>query len=301
MKTPKWFLEKTTYSYLLLPLAVFYYLISKLVYFIRLFYQKSSKRPVICIGNILAGGVGKTPIVMEIAKRLKSPVIMRGYKRNKKSYDMGDEAKMLKKAGLDVYVGRRKNNLNILNKQKSKTPIIMDDGFQNSTIKKDISILVFDENLGVGNGFFLPAGPLREPMFAVKRADAVIIIRGNNSKFKIPYKTPVFYAKNKTITPDTNGRIIAFSGIGYPQKFFDALSPNALEVKSFPDHYHYKKSDLNNLFLMAKQERAELVTTEKDWVRLPENIQKKIKFAKLETVIEPAFWVWLKEKTNGNF
>jgi len=297
MKTPEWFLKKTPLAYLLLPVAVIYYFISKLVYIFRLFYQKSSKRPVICVGNILAGGVGKTPIVMEIAKHLKSPVVMRGYK---KKDDLGDEAKMLKKAGIDVYVGRRKDNINLLNKQKSKTPIVMDDGFQNPTIKKDISVLVFDENLGVGNGFLLPAGPLREPMFAIKRAGAVIIIRGKNSKFKIPYKTPIFYADNINIMPDTNGRIIAFAGIGYPQKFFDKLVPKAIEVKSFPDHYHYKKSDLNKLFLLAKQEKAELVTTEKDWVRLPENIQKKIKFAKLETVIEPAFWNWLKEKINGN-
>ncbi|HNY25147.1 MAG TPA: tetraacyldisaccharide 4'-kinase [Alphaproteobacteria bacterium] len=300
MKTPEWFLRKNLWAYLLLPFAVVYYIASKIIYFYRLFWQKASKRPVICIGNILAGGVGKTPIVMEVAKFLNAPVVMRGYKKNNKNLQSGDEAKMLQKAGIDVYVGSRKKNIVLLNKQKSKTPIVMDDGFQNPTIKKDLSIIVFDENIGVGNGFVLPAGPLREPIFAIKRADAVIIIKSVKQKLKHKfYGKPVFYATNKTILPKVKNKIIAFAGIGYPQKFFDSLSPRAEIVKKFPDHYNYKKSDLDKLFSLARKENADLVTTEKDWVRLPSDIQKKIKVAKLETTIEPAFWAWLKGKTNG--
>lgn len=299
MKTPKWFLKKLPIAYLLLPVAVFYYIVSKVVYVFRLFYQKTSKRPVICIGNILAGGVGKTPIVAEIAKFLKSPVIMRGYKKDKNSDDIGDEAKMLQKAGINVYVGSRDKNIKLLNIQKSKTPIVMDDGFQNSTIKKDLSVLVFDENIGFGNGLLLPAGPLREPRSAVKRSDAVIIIKSNTDK-KLNlggYHGPVFYATNKTIIP-TKKKFIAFAGIGYPQKFFNSLGTKPIETIGFPDHYQYKKSDLQKLYYLAKKSNAELITTEKDWVRLSSDDQKKIKFAKLETTIEPVFWNWLKEKTN---
>ncbi|MDR0726958.1 MAG: tetraacyldisaccharide 4'-kinase [Rickettsiales bacterium] len=298
MVTPGWFLKRNPKAYLLLPLSVVYYLVSKFVYFIRVFGQKKSKRPVICIGNIFAGGVGKTPIVMEIAERLDAPVVMRGYKRDKKSNDIGDEAKMMKKAGIKVYVGDREKNVQALNNQKDKSPIVMDDGFQNPTIKKDISILVFDEGLGFGNGFVLPAGPLREPKFAIKRADAVIIIKGKkrNPKFKIPFNVPVFYAANETVMPKAKGRAIAFAGIGYPQKFFDAIGPIAVETKAFPDHHKYTKSDLNQLFLLARKEQADLVTTEKDWVRLPADAQKKIKIAKLEIFIEPVFWTWLRNK-----
>lgn len=301
MKTPSWFLKKSLMAYLLLPTSVIYFFLSKIVYFFRLFSQKSSIRPVICIGNIWAGGVGKTPIVMEIAKRLKSPVVMRGYKKSKSVSDIGDEAKMIKKAGIKVYVGKRVDNIKKLNKQKTKAPIIMDDGFQNPTIKKDISILVFDEKMGFGNGFVLPAGPLREPRFAIKRADAIIVIKNKDQKARSEfnfYNKPVFYAANKTIMPKTNGRTVVFAGIGYPKKFFDAISPKAIEEKSFPDHYKYKKSDLNKLLLLGKKEKADVITTEKDWVRLSADMQKKIKFAKLETVIEPAFWNWLKGKTD---
>lgn len=296
--TPSWFLKKSECAYLLLPLSIVYYFVSKFVYFIRLFGQKKSKRPVICIGNIFAGGVGKTPIVMEVAQRLGGPVVMRGYKRDKKSDDIGDEAKMMKKAGIKVYVGNRKDNVTALNKQKDKSPIVMDDGFQNPTVKKDISILVFDEGIGFGNGFVLPAGPLREPKFAIKRADAVIVIKGKkrNPNFKIPYDVPVFYAANQTTMPRNTGRVIAFAGIGYPQKFFDALEPLAVETRAFPDHHKYTKADLNQLFLLAKREQADLITTEKDWVKLPKDLQKKIKVAKLETFIEPNFWTWLNNK-----
>lgn len=301
MKTPKWFLNKTPLAYVLLPMALFYYGISKVVYLYRLFQQKTSKRPVICIGNILAGGVGKTPLVMEIAKFTKSPVVMRGYKKDKESGDVGDEAKMLQNSGLKVYVGSRIKNIDFLNNQKSKAPIIMDDGFQNPTIKKSLSVLVFDESIGFGNGFLLPAGPLREPRFAIKRADAIIVIKtkGDKKANMNFYNKPVFYATNKTIIP-TNKKFIAFAGIGYPDKFFNSLEIKPIETKDFPDHYQYKKSDLKELYSLADKFKADLVTTEKDWVRLSTVDQKKIKFAKLETTIEPAFWHWLKEKINGN-
>lgn len=229
---------------------------------------------------------------------------MRGYKG-------GDEAKMIEKAGISVYTGDRKANIELLNNQcpvpSAQCPIIMDDGFQNPTIKKDISILVFDGKIGVGNGFLLPAGPLREPISAIKRADAVIIIGENRAKLDLKnlirlrqtsggQEKVVFLAKSKTIMPETNGPIIAFAGIGYPQKFFDSLRGNVIKTISFPDHYQYNSADLKKLFALARSENAELLTTEKDWVRLPADAQKKIKIAKLETTIEPAFWEWLEEK-----
>lgn len=298
MKTPWWFLSKNPVSLLLCPVSWVYYIVGKIVYFVRAVRPMKSRRKIICIGNIFAGGVGKTPVVKTIAVRYNAPVVMRGYKKNTKDGDVGDEAKMLARAGLAVHVGDRKSNIVILNKQDENTPIIMDDGLQNPTIKKDVSIMVFDEGLGYGNGFMLPAGPLRQPKKTARQADAVIVIKSKNPKknFVLPAGVPVFYAKNQTVSPyDKNERLVAFAGIGYPKKFFAALK-NVVAHRSFPDHYQYVKEDLEKLIMLADKKKAKLITTEKDWVRLPEQIRETIKYARLETVIDYSFWVWLKEK-----
>ncbi len=298
MKTPWWFLSKNPVSLLLCPVSWVYYIVGKIVYFVRALRPMKSRRKIICIGNIFAGGVGKTPVVKTIAVRYNAPVVMRGYKKNTKDGDVGDEAKMLARAGLAVHVGDRKSNIVILNKQDDNTPIIMDDGLQNPTIKKDVSIMVFDEGLGYGNGFMLPAGPLRQPKKTARQADAVIVIKSKNPKknFVLPAGVPVFYAKNQTVSPyDKNERLVAFAGIGYPKKFFAALK-NVVAHRSFPDHYQYVKEDLEKLIMLADKKKAKLITTEKDWVRLPEQIRETIKYARLETVIDYSFWVWLKEK-----
>lgn len=299
MKTPWWFLHKTPIAFLLLPVSWVYYLISRIVFLFRKFRQYKSRRPIICIGNIFAGGVGKTPIVLEIATFLDAPVVMRGYKKSAKTGNVGDEAAMLTRHGLQVHVGDRKSNLILLNKQLSEhSPIVMDDGYQNSGIKKDISVLVFDEALGFGNGFLLPAGPLREPKRAVKKADAVIIIKNKKPRknFKIPENIPVFYAETKTISPyEDIDKLFAFSGIGYPKKFFNSLN-NLVGKKAFADHYQYTEEDIKKLIELSERKNAKLITTEKDWVRLPDWAKEKIKYASLEMKIDSSFFQWLKEK-----
>ena len=298
MKTPWWFLHKTLLAFLLLPVSWVYYVITRFVYLFRKFNAYKSRRPIICIGNILAGGVGKTPIVREIATFLDAPIIMRGYKKTVKTGNVGDEAAMMARDGLQVHVGNRKSNLILLNKQLSETgPIVMDDGFQNSGIKKDISILVFDDGIGYGNGFLLPAGPLREPKRAIKKANAVIVIKSNKprKKFKIPYDVPTFYAETKIFSPySEDQKLFAFAGIGYPKKFFNALK-NVVGKKAFPDHYQYTDKDLEQLIEKAKNKKAKLITTEKDWVRLPDWAKEEIKYAKLEMNIDNKFFQWLKE------
>lgn len=298
MKTPWWFLHKTPLAFVLLPVSWVYYIFSKLVFLFRKMGAYKSRRKIICIGNILAGGVGKTPIVRAIAEFLDAPVVMRGYKKSAKTGNVGDEAAMLARTGLQVHVGHRKSNIILLNKQKdNNTPIVMDDGFQNPSIKKDISVLVFDEGLGYGNGFLLPAGPLREPRRAVKKADAVIVIKRNKPKksFKLPENTPVFYAYGQTISPyDEDEKLFAFAGIGYPKKFFNSLK-NVVGKKAFPDHYQYTNADLEKLIELAERKGAKLITTEKDWMRIPTELRDVIKYAQLDMVIEDKFFVWLQE------
>ena len=304
MKTPNWFLKKDFISCALWPLSMVYYVFSSLVFNVRKHYQYKSQRPIICFGNILAGGVGKTPIVRNVAKFFDAPVVMRGYKKSKDTAFIGDEAKMLSNDGILVHVGNRKSNLVLLNKQKAKTPIIMDDGFQNSSIKKDISVLVFDQSIGFGNGFILPAGPLREPKSAMKRADAIIVIKRDTTapNFSLPVGTPVFYAENQEICPfDEDTPVVAFAGIGYPDKFFKNVPVNIVEKYAFPDHYQYKASDIKDLIEAAKARNAKLLTTEKDWVRLPKWAQKQIQFSKLNTQIEDSFYDWLKERINDHY
>jgi tetraacyldisaccharide 4'-kinase len=301
MKTPKWFLKRSLLSWALCPFSIFYLIGTKLVFNLRKKCEYVSKRPVICFGNILSGGVGKTPIVRQIAKYFDAPVVMRGYKKTEETSGIGDEAKMLSGDGILVHVGKRKQNLILLNKQKSKTPIIMDDGFQNASIHKNISVLVFDEGIGFGNGFLLPAGPLREKTSAIMRADAVIVIKRKNvaKGFALPTNIPVFNAHNKEICPyskDTD--VIAFAGIGYPEKFFENIPSHVIEKISFPDHYQYSDNDIKNLLEKAKSKNAKLLTTEKDWVRLPKWAQKDIHFSALQTDIENGFYDWLKGKVN---
>lgn len=299
MKTPYWFEKKALIAWILLPVSWVYYLVGRFVFFIRKKHAYISRRPIICIGNILAGGVGKTPVVRAIAMYFDAPIVMRGYKSSENTNNSGDEATMLARAGLIVHTGDRKSNIMLLDRQKSESgPIIMDDGFQNPTIKKTISVLVFDEGLGYGNGFLLPAGPLREPKSAINRADAIIVIKSNKPKrnFSLPISKPIFYAHNKTVSPyDENEKLVAFAGIGYPKKFFGSL-PNVVAHRAFADHYQYTKQDIENLMKLAKDKKAKLITTEKDWVRLPVEMRDDIKYARLDTVIDNAFYDWIKGK-----
>lgn len=299
MKTPWWFLTKNPVSLLLVPFSWIYYLIGRVVFMFRKISPVVSRRPVVCIGNILAGGVGKTPVVRAIANYFDAPVVMRGYKKSAKTGNIGDEATMLARNGLAVHVGDRKSNIILLNKQADeKGPIIMDDGLQNPSIKKDVSIVVFDEGIGFGNGLLLPAGPLRVPKSKLKDVDAIVVIKNKNKKkkFMLPNSVPVFYAKNQTVSPyDEDERLVAFAGIGYPKKFFNSLK-NVVAKQSFPDHYQYNSQDIERLVALAKKKNAKLITTEKDWVRLPIQIRDKIKYARLDTLIDAKFFDWLKER-----
>jgi len=318
-------LKRNIVAWLLLPLSAAYIVFHYLIYFSRYFSQKSPKIQVICVGGLLAGGVGKTPIVREIAKKLpNSAVVMRGYGGTISKNVMvlpeysgkmvGDEAKMLQLSGLSVFTGKNRLSSVKMAEKTGFSRVILDDGFQNPIIGKNLSLLVFDESIGIGNGFVLPAGPLREPVcLGMKRADAIIIIRnvggrlGRGNRQKIVavakrLKKQVFYAQNELLNLDSK-RILAFAGIGYPEKFFYSLLKlcqksgfHGFISYPFPDHYQYSEDDLKKMERMAKTQNMQMVTTEKDWVRLSPAWQSKVKVARLETKIEDAFWDWLKNQ-----
>ena len=298
MKTPWWFMHKTPLALILWPVSFIYLAASRVTQAFRRIGAYKPRRPVVCVGNILAGGVGKTPIVRAIAEFLDAPVVMRGYKKSADTSNIGDEALMLTRYGLTLHTGDRKSNVMLLDRQAENGPIVMDDGLQNPRVKKTISIMVFDEGIGYGNGFVLPAGPLREPKRAARRADAIVVVKSKKPrrKFNLPDGVPVFYAVPGTTSPyAANTRLVAFAGIGYPKKFFRSLN-GVVASRAFADHYQYTAADLDKLYALARRKKAKLVTTEKDWVRLPADARDKIKFAPLTMQIEGNFYRWLTER-----
>jgi len=250
--------------------------------------------PVICVGNIYLGGTGKTPFCIElfyILKKLnKNPSFIK-----KKYKSLHDEVTLLEKTG-KTYEGA--NRILALNEAiNNKTDVaILDDGFQDFSFKKDLSIICFNEKQWVGNGFVLPSGPLRESLSALNRANFVIIngnknIKIENEILKNNKLIKIFYTKFKPQNIDElkNKKVTCFAGIGNPENFFNILKENSVNIIqhiSFPDHYNYSKTELDNLKEIAKKNNTILLTTEKDYCRIYREYRESIKYLKITTEIQ---------------
>ena len=281
------------------PFSILFFPISLLVKLTNYFKRSLIKKhncsiPVICVGNIYLGGTGKTPFCIELFSILKNLNKKTAFVRKK--YDsFQDELNLLKLVG-PVY--ENKKRINALNDaMKNNTEVaILDDGFQDFSIKKDLSIICFYEKQWIGNGFIIPAGPLREDLSALSRANCVIIngkknINIENKILENNNKIRIFYTKYKAqnIEEFKNNKVIAFAGIGNPDNFFDLLKDNninILENISFPDHYNYSNKELENLINKTKENNATLLTTEKDFFRINETYKKNIKHLKIIVEIE---------------
>ena len=172
---------------------------------------------------------------------------------------------------------------------------VMDDGFQDYSIKKDFSILCFNEKQWIGNGLVLPAGPLRESLNSLKKANCVFINGEKNIKIENQInkicKSNIFYFKYipKNIQKFTNKKIIAFAGIGNPTNFFELIKRNNLnliDTKTFPDHYIFSDKDINELITKAKNNGSILLTTEKDYFRIKDNYKIDIEKLEIDLKIE---------------
>ena len=284
--------EISFFAILLFPFAIFI----KLLFFFKKLLSREYKFsiPVICVGNIYLGGTGKTPICIElfsILKKLKKkPSFIR-----KKYKSFQDEIDLLKKNG-PIYESRKRSEA-INNAIKNKSDIvILDDGFQDFSIKKNLSILCFNEKQWIGNGFTIPSGPLRENISALNRANYVFIIGKKNSYIeneitKINKSIKIFYSSYEleNIKQFEKKKVISFAGIGNPNNFFDLLKKNGaniLEEISFPDHYNYTNKDLENLIKKAKGIDALLLTTEKDYMRISKDYKNDIKYVKVKIKID---------------
>ena len=174
--------------------------------------------------------------------------------------------------------------------------VILDDGFQDFSIKKNLTILCFNEKQWIGNGLTIPSGPLRENIIALNRTDYVFINGKKNETienriYEINKKIKIFYINYKfeNIKEFEKRKVISFAGIGNPNNFFDSLrknNVNVLEEISFPDHYNYTNKDLENLIKKAKGIDAILLTTEKDYVRIAKNYNENIKYLKAKITID---------------
>jgi len=260
-----------------------------------------AERPIVCVGNFIAGGAGKTPVALAIAdwylaKGLSPHFLTRGYGgrlagplqvdlQTHSPEDVGDEALLLARKA-PTWVSRTRAAGAKAAVAAGAEIIIMDDGFQNPGLYKDLSVVVVDGGYGIGNGRVMPSGPLREFLNAgLSRADAIVILgkRGDRVFAELTRNMLVIKAA-LTPVPDfgnlDNNRAVAFAGIGRPQKFFDTLSDMGFEItatKSFPDHHVYSASEISELKSLAARTGASLVTTEKDYVRLDAKLAEDIR------------------------
>jgi tetraacyldisaccharide 4'-kinase len=327
VKTPAYWYRATSsrapwIENFLTPLSVFYN-------FARLVHQSfrtpvKSGLPVVCIGNLVAGGAGKTPLALAVMKVVHDNALARraffltrghgGTERGpclidpaRHSYkSAGDEALLLASMAPTVIAGNRAAGAKT-SKTQGADLILMDDGLQNPGIFKDIKIVVIDGTMGFGNGKILPAGPLREPLKeGLAKADAFVIAGEDKRNVAgiLPPGKPVFRTALRVQDgkmPDLDKTYVAFAGIGVPEKFFNSLITDfALRVAqtfAFADHHPYTEHDIEVLQNAAKKHGAQLLTTEKDALRLPAGTTG-IKTLPVEMIWEnkSAFIEFLKEK-----
>jgi tetraacyldisaccharide 4'-kinase len=296
MNTPLFFYQKSLISILLLPLSALFF-ISTLLRNCFIKPKKIANKFVICVGNVTVGGAGKTPSAILLAKLLKSEglkvcFLSRGYGRKSKGFkclssnmnaeETGDEPRLLLEVA-PVYLFSSYREIIANQSLILEDVIIMDDGFQNPSIIKDFNILVVDGKLKFGNGFLLPAGALREPVSsALSRANAVFNIEGEGVQTAIPefILTRSFY-----LSENWRGGYLAFSGLAINQKFFSSLEKLGLKVEQkleFKDHHFYTRSELEKIIMDADKKGLKPITTEKDFVKIPHDLQPKFCVLKME-------------------
>ena len=278
---------------ILYPFSLLFLFFSLLIKFLKV--QNKFPIPIICVGNIYVGGTGKTPLAKEIFQITKSlgknPAFIKKYY----SY-LDDEINMLQKTGKTFFLNKRKNSIEALIKNGYNLAIL-DDGFQDLSIYKNFSIICFNQKQWIGNQFVIPAGPLREKLSALKRADCILINGNKDSKienqiYKVNKNAKIFYSKYKALDIDKfkEKKICAFAGIGNPSNFFELLKENNLNLVktfSYSDHHDYSYTELENM--AKKYNDCILLTTEKDYCRIPlDSVLKgfKIEYLKIKLEIE---------------
>ena len=300
LKAPKfWFSEKKLalfFANILFPLSVIWKFFSTR----RIMNGKYEEFtiPIICVGNINIGGSGKTPTTIALAKiflenKTKVHIISKGYKgiikgpkkvtETDDAYHVGDEPVLMSKFA-PVWVAKNRKNAIIAAIEDGAELLILDDGFQDPSIKKTFSIITVDAEIAFGNRKILPSGPLREPISAaLSRADVLLVIGRKHQRerfiksIKVPKELNVFGAEMQVVKSGIyldKARFVAVAGIAHPEKFFNSIEKFGGEITkkfSLPDHENYTPRLLRKLKKASLNNSAQLITTEKDFVRIPKN------------------------------
>jgi tetraacyldisaccharide 4'-kinase len=250
-----------------------------------------SRLPVICIGNFTVGGAGKTPLAIAVARLLEQmgqrpAFLTRGFggrltgphqvdPSRDSAADVGDEPLLLARVAPTVLARNRPDGAKAI-EQLGASVIVMDDGFQNPSLAKDVCLIAVDAGAGTGNGRVFPAGPLRAPLsFQMPMASAVVLI-GEGQAPEFGSALPVLRA---SLAPQgeygwlRDKPLLAYCGIGRPAKFFATLIEHGArlaETQPFPDHHIFTEAEASHLLHRAREAGAILTTTEKDWLRLPD-------------------------------
>ena len=293
LKKPSfWDKQISILSYLLLPFTI----LVRINNFLNSKKKKylSKKLKTICVGNIYVGGTGKTPTTIklyDLIKKIKNASTAKKYYLNQQ-----DEEILLKRKTKFLTASSRKSILKLAEKKNIEV-LIFDDGLQDNQIDYNFKFVCFDGDLGIGNGLLLPAGPLRETINSLKKYDVVFIKKGNNLNNLIKLiekhnkRIKIFitdYKVSKFSKFNRSKKYLIYSGIGNPHGFAKILKQNKVKIVDkiiFPDHHSYSNQDFNFILNKAKQNNAEIITTEKDYVKVPKEMQKKIKFLKVNLII----------------
>lgn len=283
------------------------------------------KIPVICVGNFVVGGAGKTPVVIALAERLRAAgetpwILSRGYRsaaeygpplrvdpQRHHAADVGDEPLLLARAAPVLVSADRVQSAQMAVAQGASL-LILDDGLQSPGLEKDLRLVVVDAEAGIGNGLVLPAGPLRAPLLPQLQFASAMLILGAGAQGRSlaalaeKHGVPILHGR-LVMAPDDammlhGRRVVAFAGIGRPEKFFISLAEVGAEIVekiAFPDHASYSATTIGELQRKAAAADAALVTTEKDFARFsplmasldpalpaPRPIAVKVQFAEPE-------------------
>jgi tetraacyldisaccharide 4'-kinase len=315
-KTPEFWVKDGFIPQLLLPLMVIYFFLKRLSYLGKKPYR--SKAKIICIGNVIAGGSGKTPCAIKIFEILQKNFpeknicfLSKGYKGSiieptivddnfHNFKQAGDEPLLLCKYGKTIISKDRLEGIKFAENNNFDI-IILDDGLHDKRIVKDKSYLVIDGKFAFGNGLLLPSGPLRDRLdYAVSPADEIIIIGKDEKKSidQIKKVTDKKFKINKAYIDiltevDNNEKYLAFAGLARPEKFFEMLKNemklNLIDSVSFADHYSYDDNDLVSLLEQAKLNGAKLITTEKDAIKINNKFLDNIIVIKIKISFEQEF------------
>lgn len=300
LKTPSFWYKKNKglTAYALAPVSWLYHIGHRINKAIKPEPYKAGI-PVICVGNAVAGGSGKTPTVIALIKALKAAnicenpyILSRGYGGtitqstlvDKDSHDpkmVGDEPLLLA-CHAPTIIGADRATSAKIGEEQGADMLIMDDGLFHNSLHKDVTLLVLDRSVDFGNGMTLPAGPLREPLSQIlPRIQGVICIGP-----KLHAQMPVIEAAIEPSSQiDTGVPYVAFAGLGRPEKFkhtLEEMGANIVSWHPFPDHHDYTDLDIEELLQEATDKNATAITTEKDFIKINNNLQDKVKVLPVE-------------------